>query len=181
MADFYWRIQFLSTPTTGNPDVWSYIRSPAPHLRQYVIVVLFRTDISRRSAVFRPCCFDSGFRVSVLLLKPRSSHSFAVNSLRFRIIFAKIRQVLPSLISPFALCCPSCVVVEFHSSHSVHHLVSSFALCCVSPVLLSSFTLATVSPFRRELSSLFSFSFCLLCCCRVSLQPQCQHFRRQVR
>jgi len=178
MADFYWRIQFLSTPTTGNPDVWSYTRSPAPHLRQYVIVVLFRTDISRRSAVFRPCCFDSGFRVSVLLLKPRSSHSFAVNSLRFRIIFAKIRQVLTSFVASFALCGASCVVVEFHSSHSftvsprIVVFVTSFALCCASCVVVE-FTPATVSPFRRELSSLFSSSCCLLCCCWVALQPQC--------
>ena len=44
----------LCTPTTGNPDVWSYTRSPAPHLRQYVIVVLYWTNISRRSAVFVP-------------------------------------------------------------------------------------------------------------------------------
>ncbi len=90
-------------------------------------VVLFRTDISRRSAVFRPCCFDSGFRVSVLLLKPRSSHSFVVNSLRFRIIFAKIRQVFKAF----------CNIVRF--------------------------------------------VLCLLCCCRVSLQPQFHHFAANCR
>ena len=150
MADFYWRIQFYLLLQLVIPTF------EVIHAAQRLIYVntskscLFRTDISRRSAVFRPCCFDSGFRVSVLLLKPRSSHSFAVNSLRFRIIFAKIQQVLTSFVTSFALCCVSCVVVEFHSSHSftISPRIVVFVLFFVLlAVLLSSCTPATVLAF----------------------------------
>ena len=161
MADFYWRIQFLSTPTTGNPDVWSYTRSPAPHLRQYVIVVLFRTDISRRSAVFRPCCFDSGFSCCCVVveasLHPQFrrefssfSYYFCENSTGFDVFCNIVRFVLCLLcccrvsLQPqfhhfatncrlcFLFCFACCVVVEFHSSHSV----SIFAGRLDSPLVL---------------------------------------------
>ncbi len=115
MADFYWRIQFLSTTTTGNPDVWSYTRSPAPHLRQYVIVVL----VSNRHFNFSSLLFWFRFSCFCVVVEASLQPQFCREFSSLRIVFAKIRQVLTSLVSPFALCCVRCVVVEFHSSHSV--------------------------------------------------------------
>ena len=61
-----------------------------------------------------------------------------------------------------------CVVVEFHSSHSFRHFAAD------KP---------SFSYFFRENSTGFDviwiivrFVSCLLCCCRVSLQPQFRHF-----
>ncbi len=175
MADFYWRIEFLSTPTTGNPEVWSYTRSPAPHLRQHVIVVHVTNKHFKTVSVFSASVCVPVFVSCVVVVAPLQPQFRRESLLLFVFIIAKIWQVLTSLLSSFALCSSACIVVQFHSSHRFHHLVSSFALCCascvvvefhsshsftISPrivvfvfffvllaVLLSSFTPATVSPF----------------------------------
>ena len=114
----------------------------------------------------------SPVRTPVLLLKRRSSHSVAVidsviisenstdsSSSFFVSSFALLLcasfstvtalKVLTSYNSPFALFRDCCVVVEFHSSHSF-----------------------TISRDFDVIDLTVRFVSCLLCCCRVSLQPQ---------
>ncbi len=122
MADFYWRIEFLSTPTIGNPDVWSYTRSPAPHLRQHVIVVHVSNKHFKTVSVFSaPVCVP-GFVSCVVVVAPLQPQFRRELLLIFVFIIAKIRQVF-----------------------DVFSIIVRFVLC-------------------------------LLCCCRVSLQPQFHHF-----
>ncbi len=80
------------------------------------------TDISRRSSYFSSLFFFAfRFRAFCVVFEFHSSHSFAISpwiAPHFRTFIAKIRQVLTSLISPFASFRACCVVVESHSSHS---------------------------------------------------------------
>ena len=72
--------------------------------------------------IFCPCCcLRSGFVLSVLLSSFTPATVFAISpriSSSFSYFSAKIRQVLTSYGSSFALFRACCVVVEFHSSHS---------------------------------------------------------------
>ena len=61
-----------------------------------------------------------------------------------------------------------CVVVEFHSSHSFRH----FAANCSS----FSYCFRENSTGFDVIQIIVRFVSCLLCCCRVSLQPQFRHF-----
>ncbi len=175
MADFYWRIQFIYSYNWWPRRLKLYTQPSASSSSIRHSRAVSSRHFKTVSCFFRPCCFDLGFRVPVWLLKPRSIHSFAVNSLRFRIIFAKIRQVLTSFVTSFAFVVPPVLLSSFTPA-----TVSPFAVncrlrsllrfvCCVVVELHSSHSVS----IRRELSSLFSSSFCLLCCCRVALQPQC--------
>ena len=144
MADFYWRVQFLLSPTIGNPDVFWYHTQPSVNTNLPLSVVPVWTNISRR--------FFLRFRNPVSLSKLSSSHSVTVILLIFVTIFENstdltsfhcvVRFVvvvtvqlrcltvlsfvryfrtvvgLTSFNSPFALFRVSCVVVEFHSSRS---------------------------------------------------------------
>ena len=121
MADFYWRDIVLLFPTIGNPDVFDITRSPA--LYQFITTVScpFEQTFQDGPHIFRPCFSCSGFVLSVLLLSSTPATVSPISPRivpRFRVFIAKIRQVLTSLISPFALFRAFCVVVEFHSSHS---------------------------------------------------------------
>ena len=106
-------------PTTGNPDVENS-RSHAPRYDTYVPIV--NRHIKTVLIFFVPVfLLRSGFVLSVLLLSstPATVSPFRRELLLIFVFFiAKIRQVLTSLISPFASFRACCVVVEFHSSHS---------------------------------------------------------------
>ncbi len=112
-------VSYIYPPTTGNRDV-EKSRSHAPRYDTYVPLW---TNIQDGPRIFRPCCWlRSGFVLSVLLLSFTPATVFAIApriAPRFRIFSRKIRQVLTSLISPFALFRACCVVVESHSSHSL--------------------------------------------------------------
>ena len=113
-------------PTTGNPDV-EKSRSHAPVTTR---TCPLWTDISRR-CIFHPCSLCSGFVLPVLLLSSTPATVSPISPRivpHFRVFIAKIRQVLTSLISPFALFRAFCVVVEFHSSHSF----ANFSVTCSS-------------------------------------------------
>jgi hypothetical protein len=115
------------------------------------------------------------------------------------VCIAKIRQVLTSLVSPFALFRAFCVVVEFHSSHSFANFsvltphFRRFRGDSTDAVLLLSSTPATVSPISPRIVAHFRvycenstgfdifnitvrFVSCFLCCCWVPLQPQFRQF-----
>jgi len=131
MADFYWRDIVLLSPTIGNPDVFDITRSPA--LYQFITTVScpFEQTFQDGPHIFRPCFSCSGFVLSVLLLSSTPATVSPISPRivpRFRVFIAKIRQVLTSLISPFALFSAFCVVVEFHSSHSF----ANFSVTCSS-------------------------------------------------
>jgi len=118
-------------PITGNPDVFEITRSPA--LYQFITPVScpFEQTFQDGPHIFRPCFSCSGFVLSVLLLSSTPATVSPISPRivpRFRVFIAKIRQVLTSLISPFALFSAFCVVVEFHSSHSF----ANFSLICSS-------------------------------------------------
>ena len=115
----------------GNPDVFDITRSPA--LYQFITTVScpFEQTFQDGPHIFRPCFSCSGFVLSVLLLSSTPATVSPISPRivpRFRVFIAKIRQVLTSLISPFALFSAFCVVVEFHSSHSF----ANFSLICSS-------------------------------------------------
>ena len=179
MADFYWRI-VLSTPTTGDPDVLKLYTQPSAsptstrHSR-----ACFEQTFQDGQRFSTPVCVPvfASCVVVVAPLQPQIRRElllifvfiYCENSTGFAVFNITVRFVLSllcccrvslqpqcsssSVIVRFVLCV-SCVVVEFHSSHSF----------TISPRIV-----------------VFIFSFCLLCCCRVSLQPQCCRFRRQVR
>ncbi len=137
MADFHWRIEFWSTPTSGNPDVWSYTRSPAPHLRQHVIVLHVSNKHFKTVRVFSASVCVPVFVSCVVVVAPLQPQFRRELLLVFAFIYyCENLTGFDVLLPSFALCCSACVVVEFHSSHSFHHLVSSFALCCASCVVV---------------------------------------------
>ncbi len=161
MADFYWRIEFLSAPTIGNSDVWSYTRSPAPHLRQHVIVAHVSNKHFKTVLVFF---------VPVVIL------------LRFSCLLCCCRSFTPATVSPFRRELLFVFVYLLRKFDRFWCLKYHRSPCFVFSVLLSSFTPATVSLLifvNYENSTGFDiiwntvrFVSCLLCCCRVSLQPQ---------
>jgi hypothetical protein len=185
-------------PTTGNPDV-EKSRSHAPVATR---TCPLWTDISRRCGVFfvpvrcvPVSCFLCCCRVP---LQPQF-RQFHRESLLIFVCIAKIRQVLTSLVSPFALFRAFCVVVEFHSSHSFANFsvltphFRRFRGDSTDAVLLLSSTPATVSPISPRIVTHFRvycenstgfdifsitvrFVSCFLCCCWVPLQPQFRQF-----
>ncbi len=115
------KCQIFLSPTTGNPDVENS-RSHAPRYDTYVPIVNRHFKTVRIFfvpvfvlVVFRfraPCVVVEYTPATVSPTSPRITP-------HFRVFISKIRQVLTSLISPFASFCVFCVVVEFHSSHSL--------------------------------------------------------------
>jgi hypothetical protein len=99
------------------------------------------------------------------------------------VCIAKIRQVLTSLISPFALFRAFCVVVEFHSSHSFANFsvltphFRRFRGNSTDAVLLLSSTPATVFAifFQVLSSSISSFASCVQCCVVVEFHSSHSH------
>jgi len=136
--------------------------------------------------IFRPCFSCSGFVLSVLLLSSTPATVSPISPRivpRFRVFIAKIRQVLTSLISPFALFRAFCVVVEFHSSHSFANFsvltphFRRFRGNSTDAVLLLSSTPATVFAifFQVLSSSISSFASCVQCCVVVEFHSSHSH------
>ena len=109
----------LLTPTTGNPDV-EKSRSHAPRYDTYVpivnkhfktVLVFFVPVVVCVPVSCHLCCCRVSLQPQFFAISPRIRSSFSYFS-------AKIRQVLTSYRSSFALFSACCVVVEFHSSHS---------------------------------------------------------------
>ncbi len=124
------------------------------------VVVPVRTNNSRR--------FFLRFCTPVLLLKRRSSHSVAVIDHSFSWLFPKIRRIRRLLFSCHrspCCCVPVFFFVQWQLLRRFWRHITHRSLCFVFAVLLSSFTPATVSQFRRISTSLTSpFALFRACC-----------------
>ncbi len=138
MADFYWRVQYLHTPTIGNPDdlishAAQRIASSSPQCRAHsnkhfkTVFLRFRTPV-----------------VPATVIPWYSSFSW---------LFPKIRRNLRLFIASFAslLSLQYSFVASQCLRFSLFPKIRRFwrhlthrSLCFVFPVLLSSFTPATV-------------------------------------
>ena len=149
----------------------SYTRSPAPHLRQHVIVVHVSNKHFKTVSVFSASVCVPVFVSCVVVVASLQPQFRRESLLVFVFIITKIRQVFDvfSTIVRFVLC-PVLLLSSLQPQFAISPRIVVFIFLLLLAVLLSSSTPATVRHFADR-SYLF-FSCCLLCCCRVPLQPQ---------
>jgi hypothetical protein len=143
MADFYWRVQYLLTPTIGNPDDFDLTRSPAYCQFTTTVSCPFeQTFQDGFSPVSYSCCSSHSDTVILLIFVIVSENSTELTSFHCVVRFVVVVAVhLRRLTVPSFSLFPKIRRFWRHLSHR--------SLCFVFPVLLSSFTPATVSHFCR--------------------------------
>jgi hypothetical protein len=111
--------------------------------------------------IFCPCCLlRSGFRACCVVVEFHSSHSFTISpriAPHFRIVFAKIRQVLTSFRSSFALFRACCVVVRVSLQQQFRHFAAYYSS-------FSYYFYENLTGFG-VFYSIVRFVLFLLCCC----------------
>ena len=139
MADFYWRVQYLLTPTIGNPDDFDLTRSPA--------YCQFTTTVS--------CPFEQTFQdgfspvsYSCVVVEAQLQPQCRRDTPHFLDCFRKFDGIVVFSFRRSLRCCRCSTAPSPHSAFVFfrrfwRHLTHR-SLCFVFPVLLSSFTPATV-------------------------------------